>query len=300
MAIPISHNVPVRHYSPIDSGSTDKAVSGEGAKPVPFGVGDVVDWSGVAPKSGLDSGKPVLSPPKSGKDIDDSDKAMNAINSVVNMLRNLLALMLDMRKRESEQTVNSSMRETALARSMADKTRQIGTTAFAGGVSKGVGLMTATAVSAGFALKGQGKQLESTRENLQGSRSMNSHLSTTGAGADSKTANDLGLTMSKQIHSHEVEMIKGSRLQVHGSSVHQMGTVSGAVIEGAQSSATSVENASKEIDAGDVGVQGKTTDANMKQRSQRDETIAMLQSTVNAIAQAQIDVMPVVAQNTRV
>lgn len=300
MTTAISNNFATRQYIPIDSGSMDKGVSGEGAKPVPFGVGDVVDWSGVVSKSGLDSGKPVLSPPESVKGIDDPDKAMSAIKSVMNLLRNLLALMLEMRKRESEQTVNSSMRETSLAKSMADKTRQIGITASASGVAKGVSVMAATAIGATLALKGQGKQLDSTRENLRGSRNMNSHLSTTGAGADSQTANDLGLTMSKQIHSHEVEMIKGSRLQVHGSSVHQMSTVSGAVIEGAQSSATSVENASKEIDAGDAGVQGKTTDANMKQRSQRDEIISTLQSTFDAIARAQIDVMPVVAQNTRV
>lgn len=300
MTTAISNNAAMRQYFPIDSGSTDKAVSGEGAKPAQFGVGDVVDWSGLASKSGLDGGKPVLSPPNGDKGIDDPDKPKNPIDSVIKLLSALLALMLEMKKNDSQMTVESSLRETALAKSMADKTRQIGTTALAGGVSKGAAVAGMTLFGSMYTLRGQGKHLESTRENLQGSRNMNSHMSTTGAAADSQTANDLGLSMSTKIHAHEVEMIKGSRLQVHGSSIHQMGTVSGAVIEGGQSSATSVENASKEIDAGDAGVQGKTTDANMKQRNQRDEIIENLKSALNAIAQAQIDVMPVVAQNTRV
>ncbi|MFY3138382.1 hypothetical protein ACOTFF_13895 [Achromobacter xylosoxidans] len=294
----ISGDARIQYYVPVDPGVMSGAASAVGAQ-MPLAVaGQVANLQAAASKPSGNGDKPELRLPSSGQA--GRGVPTSVIKKIEDLIATLMVLMVEMKKADSKQTFNSSSRETSLAHSMAEKTRAIGSIALSGGVSKAVLGVGMAALGAGLSLKGFGKQLESTRTNQVASRRMDAHLRTTGAGAHPEVRSELNASLSKQVHAHEVSMIKGSRLQVHGSAAHQVGNVSGAFIEGGQGNATSMENAAKEIDAGDAGVQGKTTEMAIKQRSQRDETIASLQSVLNTIAQNQIDVMPVIAQNTRV
>ncbi|GAB1849203.1 hypothetical protein MyNCGM683_40970 [Achromobacter xylosoxidans] len=280
----------------------DASSAKDSAKPSLQGADGVVTQLDSGAKHAESAGRPELRA-AGGKNAGESAKAGADVNKAIEgfqkLLAMLMAMILKMEKADSQQIKNSSNRETALAHSQSASTLKLGENALAGNVSKAIFGAGLTLAGTAMSLKGFNKQLDSTRTNLVGGRHNESHLRTGSAGAHPEVKNELGIASSLQAHDHEVATITGGKMHAHGSAIHQMNTVSGAVIDGGQSSVASTENASKEIAAGDAGVQGRQTDVDIKSRSRDEGTRADLLSTMKSIIQSQSDVMSHIAQNTR-